>query len=185
MLNSSLFNPVAPPSESHFDFQTATDCSYELVKSFAPATPEKIEDIFVSMQSHLLQIITRWEQSGQGDGGRDNDIDANEDAKEAFSVAASSTITDNDFHDKMIGSLSGRSARALQRRAAFLNGRPSHLLYFWEIANSHQLLQSSLQRLSNSTGASEASFAPSTSHNSRTRQRCEQEDVHDESHHNY
>ncbi|KAI2491806.1 hypothetical protein MHU86_22745 [Fragilaria crotonensis] len=176
MWNSSAFNPVAPPSECHFDFQTATDCSYELVKSLAPATPEKIEDIFVSMRSHLLRIITRWEQSGQGEGGRDNEFDADEDAEEASSaVAASSTITDNDFHDKTI---------ALQSRAAFLNGRPSYLLYFWEIADSHQLLQSSLQRLSNSTGASDASLAPSSS--SRPRRRRErEEDLNDESQHNY
>ena len=49
-----------------------------------------------------------------------------------------------------------------------------------------QLLQSSLQRLSNSTGAPDASCAPSTSsYNSRTRRRRESEDLHDESRQNY
>ena len=43
-----------------------------------------------------------------------------------------------------------RPARALETRAAFLNGRPPYLLYFWEVADCHQLLQSSLQRLSDS-----------------------------------
>jgi hypothetical protein len=61
------------------------------------------------------------------------------------------------------GLLSGRPARALQSRASFLNGKPSYLLYFWEVADTHQLLQSSLQRLNSNTGASDASFAPSTS----------------------
>ncbi len=37
--------------------------------------------------------------------------------------------------------------------------RPSYLLYFWEVADRHQVLQSSLQRLSNGTGASDASCA--------------------------
>jgi hypothetical protein len=156
MWNSSDFNPVAPPSECHFDFQSATDCSYELVKSLTPATPENVKDIFVSMRFHLLRIIARWEQSGQGEGGRDNDADTEEeDAKEASSTIS----TDNDFHDRMIGSLSGRPACALQSRAAFLNGQPLHLLYFWEIADRHQLLQSSLQQLRSSTGASDASLA--------------------------
>ena len=59
-------------------------------------------------------------------------------------------------HDT-IGTLQGRSPRALQSRAAFLNGRPSYLLYFCEVADVHQLLQSSLQRLTSSTGAAEAS----------------------------
>ena len=50
----------------------------------------------------------------------------------------------------------------------------------------HQLLQSSLQRLSNSTGASDASCAPSVSSNGsrRARRRRErEEDIQDESRH--
>ena len=65
------------------------------------------------MRSHLLRIIQRWEQSGQGEGGRDNDVDAEKDEEDEASV------------DRIIGSLSGRPARALQSRAAFLNGKPS------------------------------------------------------------
>jgi hypothetical protein len=58
------------------------------------------------------------------------------------------------------GSLCGKPARALQTQAAFLNGRQSYLLYFWEVADAHQLSQSSLQQISNGTGAVEASHAP-------------------------
>jgi hypothetical protein len=68
----------------------------------------------------------------------------------------------------MGGGLQGRQARALDSRAAFLYGRPSYLLYFWEIADCHQLLQSSLQRLSENVGASDASTAPSVIHVHRT-----------------
>ena len=41
------------------------------------------------------------------------------------------SAADNDSREH-IGTLAGRSPRALQNRAAFLNGRPSYLLYFWE-----------------------------------------------------
>jgi hypothetical protein len=43
--NSSEFNPIAPPSDCHFDFQVVTDCLYNLVQALAPAMPEKVEDI--------------------------------------------------------------------------------------------------------------------------------------------
>ena len=61
------------------------------------------------------------------------------------------------------GSLSrtSRSECALQSRAAFLRGRPSYLLYFWELADRHQLLQSALQRLNDDVAVSDASSAPS------------------------
>ena len=70
--NSPDFNPVAPPSDCHLDFHTATNCSYEEVAGLSPATPQRIEDIFTSMRSDLARIIRRWEQSGQGEGGLDN-----------------------------------------------------------------------------------------------------------------
>jgi hypothetical protein len=78
-----------------------------------------------------------------------------------------------------MGGLQGRPARALNSRAAFLYGKPSYLLYFWEIADRHQLLQSSLQRLSESVAASDASTAPSVINvprNPSRRRRREQED---------
>jgi hypothetical protein len=70
--NSPDFNPVAPASECHVDFVSATVCSYEQVQALSRATPQKIQDLFIFMQSDLLRIIsTRWEQSGQGEGGMD------------------------------------------------------------------------------------------------------------------
>ena len=62
----------------------------------------------------------------------------------------------------MLGSLSARPARALHTRQSFLNGRPSYLLYYWELADRLQILQSSLQRLTSAAGAADASSAPST-----------------------
>lgn len=119
--------------------------------STSPATPWKIEDIFVLMRSDLLRIITRWEHFGQGEGRMDPE-------EEKEYLEGSAPHADNDSCEN-IGSLARRPARALQTRAAFLNGRPSYLLYFWEMADSHQLLQSSLQRLNNDIATSEGSFA--------------------------
>ncbi len=59
--NSSVFNPVAPLSECYFDFQTAFN--YEIVKSLAPATPEKFGGIFVDAISPPLdnhKVGTEW-----------------------------------------------------------------------------------------------------------------------------
>lgn len=69
---------------------------------------------------------------------------------------------DSEQHQRNIGSLERRPACALQTQAVFLNGRPSYVLYFWEIADNHQLLNLSLQLLKNSTGASDASCAASS-----------------------
>jgi hypothetical protein len=162
--NDSAFNPIAPPSECHADFQMATDCSYNLVAGLLPATPQKIEDCFTSMRSDLLRIISRWEQSGQGEGGMDQeggDEEDNDDevASSTSSISSGGSKASSPRHS--IGSLTNRSPRALQTRAAFLHGRPPYLLYFWEVADTHQLLKSSLQRLTNNTGACDASMVAS------------------------
>jgi hypothetical protein len=180
--NSSDFNPVAPALDCHIDFHMATICSYEQVAALSPATPQRIEDIFTSMRSDLLQIITSLEQSGQGEGGYDGEEDQEQEQQEgALSPDANNDDDDNDSQHhsterRKIGSLDRRPARALQTRAAFLNGRPSYVLYFWEVADSHQLLNSSLNRLSKSTGASHASCAVSTapSTSSTGSHRCKQ-----------
>ena len=136
--NSAHFNPIAPASECHVDFVSAIDCSHEKVAGFSPAAPQKIEDIIVSIRSDLLRIITRWEQSGQGEGGRDPQEEEEQgDEEESFA-----TTTDDDSLTRRrrdtpnIGSLARRPPRALQSRAAFLNGRPSYLLYYWEVADA-------------------------------------------------
>ena len=124
------------------------------------------------MRPDLLRIITRWEQSGQGEGGMDTTEDEHQHQVAALEEDTVSLLGSVGYADDSqagnLGSLGGRTARALQSRASFLNGRPSYLLYFWEIADQHQLLQSSLQRLNSTTGASDTSCAPSTSANSTT-----------------
>ena len=182
MWNSDQFNPIAPASNCHFDFVDAIDCSYEQVAGLSPAAPQKIEDIVASLRSDLLRIITRWEQSGQGEGGRDpqqegvEEVQQGDDGDDESFFTSQATDDDSLVTRDNIGGLTGRPNRALQSRAAFLNGRPSYVLYFWEIADAHQLLQSSLQRLSNNTGACDASSAPSTGSSNRAHRRRQQQE---------
>jgi hypothetical protein len=113
MWNCRTFNPVAPPSTCHIDFQTATDCSFEAVRTFQAATPQKIQGIFASMGSQLLRVIKHWERSGQGESGTDETISN----PESGGSVVGNTVMEG---------LQGRQARALERRAAFLYGRPSN-----------------------------------------------------------
>jgi hypothetical protein len=136
-----------------------------------------------------LRIISRWEQSGQGEGGRDHDeepeevphhvnvlgrpgdYDENDDESYSASSHADSTprqppSSSPSSQNVSFGALGGRPVRALQSRSAFLNGKPSYLLYFWEVVDAHQLLQSSLQRLTNDVGAADGGSSSATTSDS-------------------
>ncbi|KAI2501606.1 hypothetical protein MHU86_2081 [Fragilaria crotonensis] len=138
------------------------------------------------MRSELICIIDRWERSGQGEGGRDQEEDQVDaaDNQDNDDVSATSSISsgDNDSSPRRprnFGSLDRRPPRALQSRAAFLNGKPSYLLYYWEIIDAHQLLQSSVQRLTYGIGAGDASMAPTvttSSHSQHGRRRRHQQE---------
>ena len=51
--NDSSFNPTAPASDCHSDYQSAVNCSYEVVAGPIPPAPQKIEDVFTSLTSDL------------------------------------------------------------------------------------------------------------------------------------
>jgi hypothetical protein len=111
-------------------------------------------------------MITNWEQSGQGDAGHHGE---ESDDCESYIIY--------DESSPGFGSLAGRPAYALNGRAGFLHGRPSYLLYFWELADKHQLLQTTMQRLNQESGASDASSTPSAiSHYGTRRRRREDRD---------
>jgi len=80
-----------------------------------------------------------WERSGQGDGGHDDKDEENEGA------------SDSRVYD--FGELKNRSMKALDSRSSFLHNRPSYLLYLWEIFDKHDLLKTTINRLSVDTGA--------------------------------
>jgi hypothetical protein len=95
-----------------------------------------------------------------------------DDEEEEEDSSFQSSAADNNSREH-IGTLVGRSTRALQNQAAFLNGRPVYgLLYFWEVADRHQALQSSLKCLNNNIGSSFlAVFGAVSSSSRRHRQR--------------
>jgi hypothetical protein len=113
---------------------------------------------------------TKWSRRGWH-GFKETEEEMTEATNDDKSLA-----TDNELPRRdNIGGLCGRSPRALQSCASFLNGRPSYLLYFWEVADAHQILQSSLQRLHNTVGAANSSCAPSAVSSAKRRRRSGQE----------
>ncbi len=81
--------------------------------------------------------------AGQGEEGMDAEDEEHQRSTVFCDDTRSFGQVDNDEDSSVqccIGSLDGRPARALQSRAVFLNGQPSYLLYFWEVADTHQLL---------------------------------------------
>jgi uncharacterized small protein (DUF1192 family) len=138
--NSPAFNPVTEISSCHWDFASAISCSYDKVKDIAPATPQKVKDKLTEMRTCLIRIIDMWERSGQGDGGHDEEDEENEQG-----------ASDNRVYD--FGELKNRSTKALDSRSSFLHNRPSYLLYLWEIFDKHDLLKTTVNRLSVDTGA--------------------------------
>ena len=117
--NSSAFNPSAPSSSCHEDFMSSTDCSYDLVSALIPATPQRIQDFFTSMRSDLVRIISNWETSGQGDGGRDNE-------ESPVDMDDTTSVSSGVLGEPSYGQLRNRPPRALDTRAAFLN--EAHLI---------------------------------------------------------
>jgi hypothetical protein len=149
--NDDSFHPIAPASTCHEDFTNATDCSFDTVNDLLPATAQKVKDALASFRTDLTRIIGKWETSGQGDGGHLEQSD-DDDSHPDLRPPPANEVTTVPF-----GALYRRSARALTTRSDFLRGRPSYLLYFWDMADHHQLLQTSLQRFSEDSGASDAS----------------------------
>jgi hypothetical protein len=171
--NSNEFNPIASAYECQVDFLCAIDCSYAQVAGLSQATPQRIEDLMLSMRYDVLQIITHWEQSGQGKDG----MDTQDEEQEAIYDDSSSSCTltqsqqadeDNDIRENIGGCLVRQPPRVLQSRASFLKMRPSYLLYFWEAVDAQQILQFSLQCLNNKAGAADASRAPISSRSTTT-----------------
>jgi hypothetical protein len=132
--NDETFNPVLQPSEVHSDFQLATDCSYEKVKTLVPATASKVENYLSSMRADLNRMIGNWERSGQGDAGYVAGDDTPETPARRLEPGTAG-----------FGKLAGRQAKALGTRSSFLGGFSPYLLVLWELADSHQILESTLQ----------------------------------------
>ena len=137
----------------HESFHEPIDLSYAAVAKLVAADALGIQNRLTNIRVILLRIIDKWEQSGQGDGGRFPGRDEEE---------------EEDDESPSWGKLEGRSQEALDNRANFLGGSPPWYLYFWEMADRYQLLTSTLQRLSGSVGAACANATRSVSKSKRT-----------------
>ena len=147
--NDDNYHPETSTSGCHEDFSSPISLDYSKVEDLSSASPEKVENKFAEMRANLIRIINQWNRSGQGDGGRDvSDLQVGETGLVREVPSA-------------YGSLDAVPAQALDNRKNFLNGKPSYILYFWELADHHQLLASAVQRLSNSVGAADAERTPS------------------------
>ena len=103
--NDELFFPTTSIKDSHSDYSRPIAIPWESVEKLQPATPEKVEEKWNSMNLALKRAISNWERSGQGDGGITGEDDLDDD-----------DIDGEDGDDaKRFGSLEGRSQRALDQ----------------------------------------------------------------------
>ena len=111
----------------HADFSNPIHIRHSRVAALSPATPDKVQEKFSTMNVNLVRIVRNWERSGQGDGGIDVENDGDEDGE--------------------FGQLDNRSGGALCTRSGFLGGNQPYLLYLWEMLNKYQLLSTSFTEL--------------------------------------
>jgi hypothetical protein len=151
--NDPLFLPVTSAlPDVHSEFARPIPLAFDTVSHMQPATAEKVEKRWQSMNLQLNRIISNWERSGQGDGGfmEHGDL-ADEDE---YEEGNEDSIVEPEF-----GALRNRPQRALDQRKYFTNGKSVYLLYLWEMLEKHDLLGSSIQRLSASVCASNGNCA--------------------------
>jgi hypothetical protein len=128
LFNDPSFNPTTKIySDLHDDFNR----SIELLYINAPrVTPQKIKEKMADIRAKLVIVIENWERSGNGNGM----LSRNMDDPDYGNFEDCDLIDDN--------------------RANFLNGNKSHLLYFWQILDETQILQSTLCVLPKTVSAS-------------------------------
>jgi hypothetical protein len=130
--NDPEFNPhtIVFNTEGQCDeLQQEKSLDYSSVKHFAPATPEKCKVKMSEMMVALKRNIQRWESSGQGEGGNNND--------EEYIISTP--------HET--GSLVNRSRHALANRSSFFRYSEMYLLYFWDVTEKFDLTRSCMQVL--------------------------------------
>ncbi|KAL3788385.1 hypothetical protein HJC23_009191 [Cyclotella cryptica] len=133
--NDPLFLPVtAALPNLHSDFSQPIPVLHELVSHMQLANADKVEERWQSMILQLNRMISKWERSGQGDGGYNFDGD-----------------DDNGCDDAYDSSSYRRSA--LDLRKNFVIGTNTYLLYLWEMLETHDLLGTSIQRLNPSVSS--------------------------------
>ncbi len=117
--NNPSFNPQSMISECHSDYNVSHDLSFLAVEPYHPATVEMVKERVTAYRTGAIRVVTDWEASGQGNGGCLGD-------------------------EIGFGDLKTRPTAALETRAAFLRGLPSHVLYMWELFESEGMLSCTL-----------------------------------------
>jgi hypothetical protein len=155
--NSSTFNPKTMVSNCHYDYAQEIDIGYEVTRDFSRATPTKVKDKLAKMKSDLTSIISKWERSGQGDGGTIEESDEDDDEE----VIGDETSTEQPKQDKFEWGRSKGRTGAFDCRESFLGPNPSYLLYFWDVLDDNDLFDTTINRLSDEAGASSPNQPPS------------------------
>ena len=151
----------------HSDFVYSELICHSQVKHMVAATPEKCEGKFSNMIVAMTRVITKWEQSGQGDGGFNSDDDDEGGIQGNNEVNAEEECTQKKAAGGApsfpLGSFKNRSNGAMQNRSSFVNARQSYVLYLWHMLETHGLLGSSLQLIGDGVASSNgASDVPSS-----------------------
>ena len=139
--------------DCHDDFAAPINCFHSEVAHLTPVTLHKVELILGVMHTKLVRIISNWERSGQGEGGHHGEEGNNIDR--SFLPRVPRTQDDPEC-----GVLTDCTDVALSRRQEFLGGAATYNLYFWEIADEHQLLATTIQKFKNGSGAEDGADVP-------------------------
>jgi hypothetical protein len=150
--NSDSFNPTTMVSSRHVDFSSAIDIGIQATSEFSRASPTKVKDKLAKMKCDLTKIINNWERSGQGEGGRLDEVDDDEEDS-----GIGKEVTSNEVKYEWGRTRSG----AFDCRESFLGSYPSYLLYFWDVLENNNLFKTTMNRLSDDAGASSANDVPS------------------------
>jgi hypothetical protein len=151
--NSNTFNPKTMISNSHYDFQQEQDIGFKACSDFSRANAIKVKDKLARMKTDLTVIIQKWERSGQGDGGIEEEKDDDDDDPEIDQVG-------DDPQEKFDWGRSKGRTGAFDCRESFLGHYPSYLLYFWDVLDQTDLFNTTMNRLSDETGASSPNEVP-------------------------
>jgi hypothetical protein len=139
-LNNPSFNPFTPVSVWHVDFIVEIDCGFHTVEHNAPADARKVQDYLTTFCSDFIKIISKWERSGNNDGG----IDMHDENKIPVGFGALANLT----------------SRALDVCGSFLGGRASYILHFWKLSDKHHIFDTTLYILNQTACAVDAAHAP-------------------------
>jgi hypothetical protein len=147
--NNPNFLPVTSVKpDTHSNFARPIPLTFETVSTLQPATMEKVEQKWNSVNLTLKRGIQKWERSGQGDGGFD---------KEDAAVEEDEDASDEGGNGNRFRRLKKRPQQALDLRRNFFDGKSTYLLYLWEMLEEHNLFQSSMQQLHEDIGSGDGS----------------------------